>query len=61
MTVVEDTAVEILSDAAGRMRLHVPWVRSDSRRAVAVEDKVDKQTGVRAVHAYPLGASRGVV
>lgn len=35
------------------MRVHVPWVRSDSRRAVAVEETVDMQTGVRAVHAYP--------
>ncbi|VAZ90611.1 manganese-exporting P-type ATPase CtpC [Mycobacterium pseudokansasii] len=53
MTVVDDTTVRILSDAAGRMRVHVPWVRSDSRRAVAVEETVDMQTGVRAVHAYP--------
>ncbi|MCA2247881.1 manganese-exporting P-type ATPase CtpC [Mycobacterium intracellulare] len=53
MTVVDDAAIIVLADAAGRMRLHVPWVRSDSRRAVAVEDEVDKQTGVRAVHAYP--------
>ncbi|VBA47493.1 manganese-exporting P-type ATPase CtpC [Mycobacterium pseudokansasii] len=53
MAVVDDTTVRILSDAAGRMRVHVPWVRSDSRRAVAVEETVDMQTGVRAVHAYP--------
>jgi cation-transporting P-type ATPase C len=45
--------VRVLSDAAGRMRVHVPWVRSNSRRAVAVEEAVDKQDGVRAVHAYP--------
>src|SRR5271157_5522867 len=43
----------VVSDAAGRMRVHVPWVRSNSRRAVAVEEAVDRQNGVRAVHAYP--------
>jgi cation-transporting P-type ATPase C len=35
------------------MRVQVPWVRSNSRRAVAVEEAVDQQDGVRAVHAYP--------
>ncbi|MGC2569629.1 MAG: copper-transporting ATPase, partial [Mycobacterium sp.] len=35
------------------MRLRVPWVRANSRRAVAVEEAVDRQHGVRAVHAYP--------
>jgi manganese/zinc-transporting P-type ATPase C len=43
----------VVSDAAGRMRVRVPWVRANSRRAVAVEDAVDQQNGVRAVHAYP--------
>jgi manganese/zinc-transporting P-type ATPase C len=43
----------VVSDAAGRMRVHVPWVRSNPRRAVAVEEAVDRQNGVRAVHAYP--------
>ena len=43
----------VVSDAAGRMRVQVPWVRSNSRRAVAVEEAVDRQHGVRAVHAYP--------
>ncbi|HTZ14909.1 MAG TPA: manganese-exporting P-type ATPase CtpC [Mycobacterium sp.] len=45
--------MRVVSDAAGRMRVHVPWVRSNSRRAVAVEEAVDKQNGVRAVHAFP--------
>ncbi len=45
--------LEVLSDAAGRMRVKVPWVRANSRRAVAVEEAVDRQHGVRAVHAYP--------
>ena len=35
------------------MRVRVPWVRASSRRAVAVEEAVDRQHGVRAVHAYP--------
>jgi cation-transporting P-type ATPase C len=43
----------VVSDAAGRMRVQVPWVRANSRRAVAVEEAVDRQHGVRAVHAYP--------
>src|ERR1700722_294393 len=43
----------VVSDAAGRMRVQVPWVRANSRRAVAVEEEVDRQNGVRAVHAYP--------
>src|SRR6201990_3548688 len=47
------TDLLVVSDAAGRMRVKVPWVRADSRRAVAVEEAVDSQNGVRAVHAYP--------
>src|SRR6201994_1428905 len=47
------TDLLVSSGAAGRMRVRVPWVRADSRRAVAVEEAVDKQHGVRAVHAYP--------
>lgn len=46
-------AIEVVSDAAGRMRVRVPWVRGNSRRAVAVEDAVEAQGGVRTVHAYP--------
>ncbi|MGA9872514.1 MAG: cation-translocating P-type ATPase [Rhodococcus sp. (in: high G+C Gram-positive bacteria)] len=46
-----------MSDAAGRIRFHVPWLRASSGRAVAVEDAVDKIPGVRAVHAYPRTAS----
>jgi cation-transporting P-type ATPase C len=47
------TGLLVVSDAAGRMRVRVGWVRSNSRRAVAVEEAVDRQNGVRAVHAYP--------
>ncbi|MBY0442868.1 MAG: manganese-exporting P-type ATPase CtpC [Mycobacteriaceae bacterium] len=53
----KDSALVVISDAAGRMRVQVPWVRADSRRAVAVEEAVGKQNGVRAVHAYPLTGS----
>ncbi|MEZ0362087.1 manganese-exporting P-type ATPase CtpC [Mycobacterium sp. pUA109] len=35
------------------MRVHVPWVRGNARRAVAVEESVDREHGVRTVHAYP--------
>ena len=45
--------LETISDAAGRMRVKVPWVRANSRRAVAVEEAVERRNGVRAVHAYP--------
>jgi manganese/zinc-transporting P-type ATPase C len=47
----------VVSDAAGRMRVIAPWFRSDSVKAVAIEDAVDKVAGVRAVHAYPKTAS----
>ncbi|GJP28506.1 putative manganese/zinc-exporting P-type ATPase [Mycobacterium marinum] len=53
MTAVIEPDLEVVSDAAGRMRVQVPWVVCDARRAVAVEDAVDKHNGVRAVHAYP--------
>jgi cation-transporting P-type ATPase C len=53
----EDLSLVLLSDAAGRMRVSVPWVRASTRRAVAVEESVAKQTGVRAVHAYPRTGS----
>ncbi|OBI73547.1 manganese-exporting P-type ATPase CtpC [Mycobacterium asiaticum] len=52
-----DPALEVISDAAGRMRVRVDWVRADSRRAVAVEEAVAKQNGVRVVHAYPRTGS----
>ena len=53
----EDPALAVVSDAAGRMRVQVEWVRCNSRRAVAVEEAVAKQDGVRAVHAYPRTGS----
>ncbi|MEE3850912.1 cation-translocating P-type ATPase [Gordonia sp. LSe1-13] len=50
------------SDAAGRLRVTVPWLRTPNRRsadlrAVAVEESVARVSGVRAVHAYPRTAS----
>jgi cation-transporting P-type ATPase C len=53
MTAAVCPDLAVVSDAAGRMRVKVPWVRANSRRAVAVEEAVDRQHGVRAVHAYP--------
>jgi cation-transporting P-type ATPase C len=47
----------VVSEAAGRMRVVAPWFRLDRVRAVAIEDAVEKVTGVRAVHAYPRTAS----
>ncbi|OBH25649.1 copper-translocating P-type ATPase [Mycobacterium sp. E342] len=49
----KDPALQIVSDAAGRMRVSVEWLRCDSRRAVAVEEAVASEEGVRVVHAYP--------
>src|ERR1700747_305286 len=56
-TQAKDPALQVVSDAAGRMRVSVGWVRGNSRRAVAVEEAVAKQQGVRAVHAYPRTGS----
>lgn len=53
----EDPALQVISDAAGRMRVGVDWVRANSRRAVAVEEAVAKCEGVRVVHAYPRTGS----
>lgn len=53
----KDPALQVISDAAGRMRVAVSWVRADSRRAVAVEEAVAKCEGVRVVHAYPRTGS----
>jgi cation-transporting P-type ATPase C len=53
----EDPALQVISDAAGRMRVAVAWVRANPRRAVAVEEAVAKCDGVRVVHAYPRTGS----
>ncbi len=57
MSTSTNTDLHVVSDAAGRMRVRVPWVRSDARRAVAVEETVAQQNGVRVVHAYPRTGS----
>src|SRR6201997_2972937 len=49
----DDPALMVISDAAGRIRVSVEWVRCNSRRAVAVEEAVAQENGVRVVHAYP--------
>ncbi|OBS00118.1 copper-translocating P-type ATPase [Mycobacterium gordonae] len=53
----DEPALQVISDAAGRMRVRVDWVRANSRRAVAVEEAVAKCDGVRVVHAYPRTGS----
>lgn len=57
MSTSTNTDLSVVSDAAGRIRVEVPWVRSNPRRAVAVEEAVDRQDGVRVVHAYPRTGS----
>jgi cation-transporting ATPase V len=52
-----DLALEVISDASGRMHVHATGFRFDTVRAVAIEDTVAKVTGVRAVYAYPRTAS----
>ena len=52
-----DVALKVVSNAAGRMRVHATGFRFDEVRAVAIEDSVAKVTGVCAVYAYPRTAS----
>ncbi|MBY6351077.1 heavy metal translocating P-type ATPase [Rhodococcoides corynebacterioides] len=47
----------ILSDGGGRLRLRADWITGSTARAIAVEDAVGAEVGVRAVHAYPRTAS----
>jgi cation-transporting P-type ATPase C len=51
------STLQVCSDAAGRVRFRVPWLRGSEARAVAVEDAVDRVDGVRAVHAFPRTGS----
>ncbi len=59
MTTAADTGVTltVVSDAAGRMRVHATGFQFDAARAVAIEDTVSKVAGVKAVCAYPRTAS----
>lgn len=52
-----DVTLNVLSDAAGRMRVRATGFDFDAVRAVAIEETVAKVTGVCAVHAYPRTAS----
>lgn len=56
-TVPADDELTVVSDAAGRMRVQVSWVRGDSRRAVAAEEAAGRVNGVRTVHGYPRTGS----
>jgi manganese/zinc-transporting P-type ATPase C len=49
--------VQVLSDAAGRIRLAVPPLAGRTALCVAVEDAIDAVGGVRQVHAYPRTGS----
>ncbi|GAA4389956.1 cation-translocating P-type ATPase [Tsukamurella soli] len=49
--------VTVRSDAAGRVRYVAPWLAGSPARAVAVEDALERVTGVRVAHAYPRTAS----
>lgn len=49
--------IVIRSNAAGRLRVSVPWMRRSTARAVAIENTIELVHGVRAVHAYPRTAS----
>lgn len=49
--------MQVVSRAAGRMRVCLDDASLDIARAVAIEDAVAALAGVRAVHAYPRTAS----
>ena len=52
-----DATLTIVSDALGRLRVHVTGFRVDAVRAVAIEETLGKLAGVQAVTAYPRTAS----
>ncbi|BBZ45245.1 putative copper-exporting P-type ATPase V [Mycobacterium parmense] len=52
-----DDVLKVVSNASGRMRVHVTGFRVDAVRAVAIEEAVGKVAGVQAVQAYPRTAS----
>ncbi|OBI19074.1 copper-translocating P-type ATPase [Mycobacterium sp. E2497] len=52
-----DVALKVVSDASGRMRVHVKGFPVDAIRAVAIEESVARVAGVQAVQAYPRTAS----
>ncbi|VBA48272.1 putative copper-exporting P-type ATPase V [Mycobacterium pseudokansasii] len=52
-----DVELTVVSNASGRMRVHVGGSGFDEIRAVATEETVATVAGVRAVQAYPRTAS----
>jgi cation-transporting ATPase V len=52
-----DIGLKVVSDASGRMRVHVTRFGVDAVRAVAIEETISQVTGVQAVAAYPRTAS----
>jgi copper-transporting P-type ATPase V len=52
-----DIGLKVVSDASGRMRVHVTGFGVDAVRAVAIEETISQVTGVQAVAAYPRTAS----
>lgn len=54
---VTSAPLQVLSDAAGRVRFRAPWLVGDRERAVAIEDAVDWVHGLRQVHAHPASGS----
>jgi len=44
---------QLVADAAGRARFVSPQLHGSTAQAVAVEDALDRVTGVRQAHAYP--------
>jgi cation-transporting P-type ATPase C len=53
----EPADLRLVADAAGRARFVSAGLRSNPALAVAVEDALDRVTGVRQVHAYPRTGS----
>jgi manganese/zinc-transporting P-type ATPase C len=49
--------LRVASDAGGRVRFVVPWLRGSAARAVAVENSIERVAGVRAVQAFPRTGS----
>jgi cation-transporting P-type ATPase C len=53
----EPADLRLVADAAGRARFVSAGLRSNPVLAVAIEDALDRVTGVRQVHAYPRTGS----
>ncbi|KQS71565.1 copper-transporting ATPase [Modestobacter sp. Leaf380] len=53
-TPAQAPAPRVVSDVAGRVRLHAPWLTGSPSRAVLVEDALDELPGVLAAQAHPV-------